>query len=106
MTEPKGFYPFTPAELRDLSAVNPASIDEEIKMVRINMRRMLKLSKHQPVEEQIRTLCLCSATSARLASLLRTQKELNTGRSGESELYHLIDSTLDQVLLDQGWPTL
>ncbi len=59
-----------------------------------------------PAEEQIRALCLVSAATGRLASLLRTQQELNTGKSGESDLRRLMDEALDQVRLDQGWPTL
>ena len=108
MTEPPGLYQpfFTAAERRDLSAGEVKPLEEEIKLVRVAMRRILKISKSQEGEDQVKTLVLLSAVSSRVASLLRTQEQLTRGKpsGSESDLRNMLENVLLEVQAD--WPKL
>lgn len=110
MTETKGFYGplFTAAERRDLAAVpadTTSQLSAEIDVVRVSIRRMFKISKHQNAEEAVRTLAILSAVSGRLSGLLRIQQQLKTGiGSGDTDLRIMLEQVLVEVQVD--WPKI
>lgn len=108
MSLPKGFFDtlLTASEKRDIEAALPDStalIRESINISRIAARRILKQSKKQNLEEQIKTLCVLSAVLARTATLVRAHEQLRSGQGdSDSELRKFIDSVIDDASAD--WP--
>ncbi len=108
MTEPQGLYQpfFAAAEKRDLAYGEVKPLDEEIKLVRVAIRRKLKISRGQSDEEQVKKPVLPSAISGRLAGLLRTQDQLTRGKSStaDSDLRLMLETVLAEAQAD--WPQL
>ncbi len=105
MTEPPSFYQtvFTPTERRDLEAAprDPAAIlNDEINLVRVAVRRMFKISKHQSQDDAVKTLAILSAVSGRLSSLVKAQQQIKSGSQGDSEFKRLLEDVLVEVQAD------
>jgi hypothetical protein len=105
MTETPGFYQnvFTPTERRDLEAAprDPTAIlNEEINMVRVAVRRMFRISKHQSQDDAVKTLAILSAVSGRLANLVRAQQQIKSGAQGVNEFKQLLEDVLVEVQAD------
>jgi uncharacterized protein YjcR len=72
-----GFYSegFKPDEVDDLSALEGVDLSDEIKMLRVIMRRMFEqIGAEKSITDWAEALNALGAASTRLAGLLRTQK--------------------------------
>jgi len=79
-----GFYSrlFHAAEISDLNEDLPTSLEHEIILLRVMMRRTMELADGiDDLREAIRMLDALGAATGRLSTLLRVQKSLNEGRS-------------------------
>jgi hypothetical protein len=90
-----GFYSrrFRAIEIHDLDTVLTDSLDDEIALVRIIIRRVFEFadSDAENLEDWQTALSVLGAASTRLAGLLRTQQVL-TGGSGNDVLSLLSES--------------
>ena len=79
-----GFYSrlFHAGEATDLSNDFPASLEHEITLLRVMIRRTMELADGiDDLREAIRVLEALGAAAGRLSTLLRAQKSLNEGQS-------------------------
>ena len=83
-----GFYSrlFHTAETGDLSADQSSSLEHEITLLRVMIRRTMELADGiDDLREATRVLDALGAASSRLANLLRAQKSLNEGQTHLSD---------------------
>lgn len=110
MSETKGIYDtlYSALEREALQNAAQTPLDDEIKLVKIAMRRLLKIAKGQSDEEQVKTLVLMSTVAGKLASLLRTQRDLQqtSGNNSENSLRAMLDKVVLEVQIEQNWPIL
>jgi hypothetical protein len=80
-----GFYSrlFHSIEATDLVNADPGDLEPEITLLRVMMRRTMQLADGiDDLREATRVLDALGAAAGRLASLLRTQKSLDSTKSG------------------------
>jgi hypothetical protein len=80
-----GFYSrlFHNAETSDLASDCPGNLEPEITLLRVMMRRTMELADGiDDLREATRVLDALGAAAGRLASLLRTQKNMNEQNGG------------------------
>jgi hypothetical protein len=83
-----GFYSrlFRQSECGDLSVDQSASLEHEITLLRVMIRRTMELADGiDDLREATRVLDALGAAAGRLASLLRIQKNLNERRSSVAD---------------------
>lgn len=83
-----GFYAvnFRPDEVNGLEEVKQNSLEDEIKLLRVSIRRLFELaSKKETIEEWTVAIEAIGVASVRLAGLLKTNQLINGGRSGLSD---------------------
>ena len=98
-----GFYGryFENLEAGDLDAVQADGLQDEIAMMRIVTRRVLKYSQRiENIEDAITVLGALGIASKRLANLLKTQKILGEDRSGDAAA--AISQALSEVVKELG----
>jgi hypothetical protein len=87
---------FAALELRDLPQALKTGLVDEIAMLRVSMRRVFEASGGEQGPEEARlALGALGLAASRLASLLKTEREL-TG--GNDLVYNAISEALSQVL--------
>jgi len=94
----KGLYDdrFREFELRVLSLVDPLTLEDEINLLRLYMRRVLELAgKVDDLNLAIKVLNTLASTSQRIMHLHRAQVQLNQSR-GE-EISQALSEALDQL---------
>jgi hypothetical protein len=92
-----GFYSrlFHASETSDLINDHPATLEHEITLLRVMMRRTMELADGtDDLREATRVLDALGAAASRLASLLRAQKNLN---ESHSQLVDEISIAIQQV---------
>jgi hypothetical protein len=92
-----GFYSrlFHASETTDLSVDPPTSLEHEITLLRVMIRRTMELADGiDDLREAIRVLDALGAAAGRLSALLRAQKSLN---EGQSQLADEISIAIQQV---------
>ena len=92
-----GFYSrlFHESETGDLGKDTPASLENEITLLRVMIRRTMELADGiEDLREATRVLDALGAAASRLANLLREQKNLNEGKS---QLVDEISIAIQQV---------
>ncbi len=92
-----GFYSrlFHASETGDLSDVEPADLEHEIKLLRVMIRRTMELADGiDDLREATRVLDALGAAASRLSALLKAQKAL---RSSSSTLADEISVAIQQV---------
>jgi hypothetical protein len=80
-----GFYngQFDPEELQDLEASLVGNLENEVKMLRVHIRRVLeKANQAETFEESIKALSALGLAASRLARMLKTQQSL--GKSAQN----------------------
>lgn len=95
-----GFYgdEFTRVEARDLGAAVSTGLQDEIALLRVAMRRLFtyaNLSEETDPQAWAKVLNSLSGASARLSTLLRTQREL--GGSEKDEIMAALNQALKEV---------
>lgn len=95
-----GFYgdEFTRVEARDLGAAVSTGLQDEIALLRVAMRRLFtyaNLSQETDPQAWAKVLNSLSGASARLSTLLRTQREL--GGSEKEEIMAALNQALKEV---------
>ncbi len=77
------------------------SLEEEIEMLRKALRQAFQLSQEaQSTEEKLRALGVLGAAAARLANMVKVQRQLNQGR--ESELEEAINAAIEEAAREMG----
>jgi hypothetical protein len=108
MTEKIGIYEtlFSAIERGALEQTAPNPLEAEVRAVRVITRRVLKISRGQSDEDQVKTLVLASAVISRLAGLIRTQDQLKTTSkdSRENSIRLMLEDVLAEAQKD--WPQL
>lgn len=99
-----GFYSrqFRQIDLADLDAVS-ASLDDEITLLRVFMRRLLEASQDQEeteIEDLRQTLSIIGSTSTKIATLLRTQAILTGGHQDDAK--QAISQALAEVIQEMN----
>jgi hypothetical protein len=92
-----GFYSrlFHTTENNDLTDEPPTSLEHEITLLRVMIRRTMELADGiDDLREATRVLDALGSAAGRLSSLLRTQKSLN---EGQSQLADEISIAIQQV---------
>lgn len=100
-----GFYSkhFKRGELDDLDLALDTPLDDEIKMLRVVLRRTFALAEdNTDLEDAVKTLNVLGAAATRLSGLLRTQKLLD-GRGGDAAL--AISQALTDIIQEMGLNT-
>jgi methyl-accepting chemotaxis protein len=80
-----GFYSrlFHASEAGDLTSDPPTSLEHEITLLRVMIRRTMELADGiDDLREATRVLDALGAAAGRLSTLMRVQKSLNEGQSG------------------------
>ena len=96
-----GFYSkhFLKGEILDLEKAD--DLQEEIKMMRVVTRRLLKMARScKDTGEMVTVLGALGLASTRVAGLMRTQKFLGGNKDRFDEM---IDRARDAVLKEWGW---
>lgn len=84
-------------EAEDLEELREPGLEAEAAMLRVSIRRVFALADGvDDLEEAVSLLGALGIAAARLASILRTQKILNTG--GDSALRAVVSQALSEVL--------
>lgn len=97
-----GFYSrhFKRGELDDLDLALTTGLEDEIKMLRVVLRRTLELADGvSDIEDATKTLNVLGAAATRLAGLLRTQKYLD-GSGGDAAM--AISQALTDIIQEMG----
>jgi len=89
-----------PAELNLLKQAQPVGLQDEIDALRLTLMHTLREAQGGNRAEQLRLLDSYSAGAARLASLLKTQKELE--QKGD-DFDARLEAALRQVQEEKGW---
>jgi len=102
MTDARSFYQpvFNACEQRDIQAapLEPGAVlDDNLNLVRIAIRRMLKISKDQDPGEAVKTLAIAAATTSRMVSMLRAREQLKTSGAMKSDLLSNLEIALEEV---------
>lgn len=78
-----------------------ASLEEEIEMLRQALRQAFQLSQEaQSTEEKLRALGALGTAAARLANMVKVQRQINQGR--ESELEEAINAAIEEAAREMG----
>lgn len=94
----QGFYAeeYSSREREALEAALAVGLYDEIAMLRVIMRRVLALGEGvEDLEKARRLLATMSAASARLAGMIKTQKELG---GDDDQLGRALSETIDALL--------
>jgi hypothetical protein len=98
-----GFYAgiFLPGELEDLRQAMELNLAGEIDMLRVLMRRVFNrlIEDSDDLKAWVGTLNVLSAATQRLATLVRTEKQLGEDRAG---MAGAISRALSEVLKEMG----
>jgi hypothetical protein len=102
MSDTRSFYlpVFNATEKRDIEVApleSGAILDDNLNLVRIAIRRMLKISKDQDPGEAVRTLAIAAATTGRMMSMLRAREQLRTSGVIKSDLFADLEQALEEV---------
>jgi hypothetical protein len=102
LSETRSFYQplFNATERRDIVAapLEPGAVlDDNLNLVRIAIRRMLKISKDQDPGEAVRTLAIAAATTGRMMSMLRAREQLKTTGVMKGDLLETLELALEEV---------
>lgn len=98
-----GYYnaSYRKVELEDLKDAVSSGLMDEIALLRVSMRRLFESASREPEQSRkmwAETVQVISSSASRLASLLRTQKDL--GGSQEWETLRLLYEVLEEVNQD------
>jgi hypothetical protein len=96
-----GYYSrlFRASESSDLENDSVGSLENEITLLRVMMRRTMELADGiDDLSETRRVLDALGAAAARLSSLLRTQKILNTPHTGAADEISIAIQQVNQEL--------
>jgi hypothetical protein len=80
-----GFYSrlFRPGEIGDLSPDHGTSLEHEITLLRVMIRRTMELAEGiNDLRDATRVLDALGAAAGRLSTLIRVQRSLNQGQAG------------------------
>jgi len=98
-----GFYAgiFLPGEIDDLRQAMETSLTGEIDMLRVLMRRVFNrlIEESDDLKAWVGALNVLSAATQRLATLVRTEKQLGEDRAGVAGA---ISQALGEVLKEMG----
>ncbi len=97
-----GFYSrrFKRSELNDLEDIPFASMEDEIDMLRVCMRRLVEWGHDvKSLPEAISFLRVIASASTSLSRMLRTQQVLGAKSDGQRAL----DQVLDEIAREKGW---
>jgi len=92
--------PYTPGfrddELSELEALLDSGLGAEIAMLRASARRLFTLAKEsQGLDEAVRSLSALGLSATRLANLLKTQAELDSGKGDQFK--QALNEALEEV---------
>ena len=97
-----GFYSrrFKRSELNDLEDIPFASMEDEIDMLRVCMRRLVEWGNDvKSLPDAISFLRVIASASTSLSRMLRTQQVLGAKSDGQRAL----DQVLDEIAREKGW---